>query len=319
MNKKIIIFGMGLMGNRFAEVLGKLYPDSELLAFRSAPDGEPNSLGLPELYSWQEVDAANADIAFITNPTNLHIDTSIECAKRGIKLFIEKPLDSTLDRFDELLEIVDEKKIATYVAYCLRFNPLIDMIKGYVEENKPLHYRVITTNHMPSWRPGGEPHRTYSASEASGGGVILDLSHEFDYTGYILGGVTSFSSNFSRQSNVTVDAEDFVDIIAESEKCPVNMHINFMGHIAQREIQIDFEDFSLVADLKALTISEYRDRELSRTVQAEGEYFDMYDAQVKYFMDNLENTRMMNNITEAAELLRFLLSIKSGPTLESCV
>jgi len=56
----------------------------------------------------------------ICTPTDSHVPVAIECAKRDMALFIEKPLSNSLKRLDELEAIVDEKKLPTYVAYPLR-------------------------------------------------------------------------------------------------------------------------------------------------------------------------------------------------------
>src|SRR3990167_10434426 len=121
---KIIFFGMGSIGHRHAGILLKNY-NHYLYAYRSGVSDKPNSLGIKELNTWDEVEKLKPDIAFITNPTSLHIETAIKCALLDCKLFIEKPIGKDLTDLDKLIEIVKNKKLVTYIAYNRRFHPVI--------------------------------------------------------------------------------------------------------------------------------------------------------------------------------------------------
>ena len=108
---KIIFFGLGSIAKRHARILKKKYKYT-LYAFRSGTYQSDNELDIPELYSWEEVEGINPDVAFIIDRTSMHIDTAIACAQRGMHLFIEKPLDSDIKDLRKLLNIVSKKKIA---------------------------------------------------------------------------------------------------------------------------------------------------------------------------------------------------------------
>ena len=67
----------------------------------------------------------NPDVAFICNTTSKHIDTAIECAKKGCHLFIEKPLSNNLKKIKILESIIKKKKIKVMIGYNMRFHPLM--------------------------------------------------------------------------------------------------------------------------------------------------------------------------------------------------
>lgn len=113
---KIVFFGLGSIGKRHAKIILSNY-QYDLYAFRSGVSDQKNYLGVKELYSWDEVSKLKPDIVFITNPTLLHIETAIMCAKLGCKLFIEKPIDKDFNNLDKLLKIVKDKK--NYQLRCL--------------------------------------------------------------------------------------------------------------------------------------------------------------------------------------------------------
>src|SRR5437660_1398185 len=105
---KIIFFGLGSIGQRHAKILLKNY-QHDLFAFRSGKS-KKNDLGIKELRSWGDVEKVKPDVAFITNPTSLHIKTAIKLASLNCKLFIEKPIDSQVDELEKLIKLVKTKK-----------------------------------------------------------------------------------------------------------------------------------------------------------------------------------------------------------------
>lgn len=308
---RIIFFGLGSIGQRHAKILLENY-SHDLYAFRSGTNSDTNSLGIKEIYSWEEVNDLKPDIAFITNPTSLHIATAIKCAKLGCKLFIEKPIDKEIEELDKLIELVKEKDLVTYVAYNLRFHPVIKKLKEYLKEKKPLYARVVCTSFLPSWRPNTDYLKSYSANKDMGGGVILDLSHEIDYVDYLFGGIKKISGNFAKIGNVTVDAEDCADMLVVSGGIPVNIHLDFLSQLRQRYIQIDFEGLTVVGDLINAEIKEYEGETIKNNIRLEYERGQEYKEQLEYFFDNIDNPGMMNNLTQAADLFKKIIAFKNG-------
>lgn len=308
-NLKIIFFGLGSIGQRHAGILQEKYP-FELFAFRSKKIKKQNQLGLKEVFNWKDVDTIQPDVAFITNPTSLHIPTAIECAKRGMSLFVEKPLGMDIKGLDTLSKLVKQKRITSYVAYCLRFHPVIQAIKKFVAGKKVYHARILTSSFLGKWRTGVKPHEMYSAHRRWGGGVLLDLSHELDYSEFILGDILKMRGRFGRQSQVTVDAEDYADILVETKNGPVNIHLDFLSQIQQRFIQIDLKGTSIEGDLINGTVKIFSSNEEPQVHQLAAGYHHCYEKQLEYFFANLENPTMMNNILEAKDLFKKIYLFK---------
>lgn len=306
---KIIFFGLGSIGLRHARLLRKR-KGVQLFAFRTHKGQEKNCPGISEVNRWDEVDRIKPDIAFITNPTFLHPATSIQCARRGMHLFIEKPVGNQLRLLKKLLNIVAQKKTCTYVAYVLRFHPLVQLIKKEMERNHFLHLRIVTTSYLPSWRPARDCLKTYSAFKRMGGGVIYDLSHEIDLTWFLLGNFKDMHGNYGRRSDITVDAEDYADICLTARRGPANIHINFLSQLNQRFIQVDFKEKAVWADLRRNTWEEYVGGKLVKRRVYKVSLDDCYESQIDYFLKNLRNPRMMNNIFEAALLFEEIYRFK---------
>ena len=144
---KICIIGYGSIGKRHDRILREYFGIEVQIVRRG--DSIPN-----------------ADIAMICTPTDSHVPTAIECAKRDMALFIEKPLSNSLARLDKLQQIVDDKILPTYVAYPFRHCDLVDR---YLEEIRT--FRCLTNSYKwPSKRKLDH--------------VLLELSHELDIAYY---------------------------------------------------------------------------------------------------------------------------------------
>ena len=306
---RVIFFGLGSIGQKHARILLQDY-NHELFAFRTKKGQKDSHLPIKEVDNWDQFQEINPDIAFITNPTSLHIETAIACAQRKCTLFIEKPIGSSLDKMNQLLEIVKTNNLSTYVAYNLRFHPLIQALKGYTETFDLLHLQVTASSYLPSWRPEQNHKKSYSSNSKMGGGVILDLSHDIDYVNYLINGLDSINGQFNRISDLTVDSEDYADIFVKSSTCSANIHISFMSHNRERLIKADFLNFSIYADLLTGYLKKYEKEELveEKNFNIDSDY--TYRKQIEYFFLNMNNTKMMNNIHEAAILFKKIIDLK---------
>ena len=301
---KIIFFGLGSIGQRHARILLKR-KGYELFAFRTGlSDAPPVDFPIGNLTSWDEIDALKPDIAFITNPTALHIPTAIACAKRGMALFIEKPLGSSTEDLDELLSVVKHKKVSSYVAYLLRFSPVILKIKELIDAERFLHMQIEAGSFFPSWRPGRDHFKSYSASKELGGGILLDLSHELDYVHFLLGGIEHIEGQCGRKSNVTVDSDDYADMLVSAVKGTANIHLSYFSHMNQRSIKVDLVGQTIMADLLTGTVQCYKNKTLAQEFHFESSADLLMEKQMDYFFDHVHQGRMMNDVFEAQELFR---------------
>jgi predicted dehydrogenase len=306
---KIVIFGLGSIGSRHAKILKK-YFSHEVIAFRHRTSRSNTIKGIKEISKWAELARLKPDVAFITNPTNMHIKTAIQCARLGMHLFIEKPLSNDLQGLTLLKSICQKNDLTCYTAYCLRFHPVIKTIKKMVEHKKIYHVRVVCSSYLLDWPGRNDPNATYSAQKKMGGGVLLDLSHEFDYLKYIFGDFKEIKSYYGKVSKVTSDAEDFADVLIRTKKgLTINLHINFMSKISKREIVIDHEHGYIVADLNNYTIESLlgnKNSMLRYPIDRDG----YLKEQSVYYFRHLGETSIMNGLSEAMALLKKIMEIK---------
>ncbi|MCX6709508.1 MAG: Gfo/Idh/MocA family oxidoreductase [Candidatus Woesearchaeota archaeon] len=307
---KIIFFGLGSIGTRHARLLKENF-NHELYAFRYNKDSKENMLGIKEIFSFEELDEIKPDVAFITNPTYKHMECALQCAKRGMNLFIEKPLSNTQEGLKEFKQIVKEKKIKTYLAYNMRFNQLIKWLKENLQGKKPVHVSVYASSFLPNWRKNIDHLKNYSALKEQGGGIVLDLSHEIDYLYYLFGKIKKVKVNSKKISDVTVDSEDFADILLEFDSGMFgNVHLNFLSRLNRREIIIDLNDSTVTADLISNKITIYDDKG-TNNINFNFERDDMYLSELKYFFEHMRTKKTMNDINESLRIFNIIMKIKN--------
>ena len=108
------------------------------------------------------------------------------CALRGKAgaLFIEKPI---FDAPGKDLGACLAPGQKAYVAAPMRWCGVMLALKRLLPQLRPYSARVICSSYLPEWRPGVDYRTVYSAHRAMGGGVAVDLIHEWDYMAELFG------------------------------------------------------------------------------------------------------------------------------------
>lgn len=187
------------------------------------------------------------DIIFITNPTHLHYDTIKELCSKTKNMFIEKPIfDKTTVRISDLS--LDKNGIY-YVACPLRYTEVIQYVKNKVDLGSVYSARVICSSYLPDWRPELNYRETYSAHLNQGGGVSIDLIHEWDYMIYLFGKPKQVLNCRGKFSQLEIDSDDLSVYIAEYENMLAEVHLDYFGRKPIRQLQLFLTDDTIVVDI----------------------------------------------------------------------
>jgi len=309
---KILFVGMGSIGRKHYSLIREMYPSYNCYAYkRSIQDHADENLNY--LYSWEEVDSIEFDLALICNPTSKHLEVALECAKRGINLFIEKPLSDRMEGLSELSFLIDKHHLKTLIGYNLRFHPVVEKVKQFVEMSgeKVISFSAYVGSYLPDWR-SGDYRAYYSGAKEQGGGVILDLSHEIDYCKWIFGKPKSVFSAYGKLSNLEIDAEDIAEIIFEYDDKVGSIHLDYCRVIPKREIEIITDSSVFHGDLLSGSWSV-----AGKNKQEDGQFsFNSkftYQKQLVYLIDMLKgNVMSYCDLEDAIETMQLLVEIKGG-------
>lgn len=132
--------------------------------------------GVVYLYSTIDAVPKGYDAIFITNPTEMHLESLKQFHGKGRNFFIEKPVVS-LRQLADASAFKTREETVYYVAAPLRYNAVIKWIKDNVHSDDIISVRSISSSYLPDWRPGQDYRETYSANKNVGGGVSIDPIH----------------------------------------------------------------------------------------------------------------------------------------------
>jgi len=150
---------------------------------------------LQQTYGVQEVypDLAGADLrsfqaVAVCTPTHTHLPIATQAVEAGCHVFLEKPVSTSLAGLDTLLKLVAERGVVLQVGYVMRSHPGLRLVHEWVlkgEVGEIVAARVKVGYYVPDYRP--DYRDTYWVKAETGGGCILDASHQLDYIQWLLG------------------------------------------------------------------------------------------------------------------------------------
>jgi predicted dehydrogenase len=297
-------------------LLKELSKDIDLIAYRSGTSALGNDLGVREYTQLEEALNADPDAAFITNPTAKHVETAFPCAKAGCDLFVEKPLSHNLEGIDNLIAVADEKNLITYVGCQLRFDPVLNATRDRLQNEdlgKVLSFRVTAGSYLPDWRPDRDYRDSYSADPDRGGGVVLDLIHEIDYSHWLFGPLRCIASDLGYTDTLDIESEAIAEaIMRTSDGILGSIHLNYCRRQPQRALEVVCENGTLITDLKARTLTiEYSSSTETETFNYGRD--ERFRKQLAYFLEHVERREPCeNDLREGKEILQVALDVKRG-------
>ena len=223
------------------------------------------------------------DMVFITNPTSLHLDTAIKFRPFTKAFFIEKPVFSSSEVDENVIALLDE--IPSYVACPLRYNPVLQYVKQNVELEKVISLRAMSSSYLPDWRPGQDYRETYSAHTELGGGVDIDLIHEWDYLTWIFGMPTECFGITGRFSKLEINSNDTALYVAKNDKLTYELHLDYFGRKTQRTLDIFTQNDTVQCDIVRGTVTYLKER---KTLDFNSDRNAFQMEEIKHFFDIAE-------------------------------
>lgn len=327
--KNILVIGGGSIGKRHSRNLLTLGNKNIFVVEPNearAKDEIEKALGLKTFRSLEDAFAQEKiDIAFVCSPPTFHLEQALFCAQKGCDLFVEKPISHSLEKTDELLKVIEEKKLITMMGSNWKFYPLFEKMKELLDSNavgKILSARCQFGFYLPDWHPWEDYRKGYSANEKMGGGVLLD-SHEFDYLTWFLGDVKKIVCFADRVGDITVDTEDVAEVIVKFESGAIGeLHFDYL----QRFYQRNFEFFGETGTIKWDTNEKkvvllVKDKEKQEFALANDyDINEMYIEEVRYFLNCAE--KRQETITSAEHgvgILKLISAAKESAKQEKII
>lgn len=301
---KVCFVGLGSIASRHIRNLKELYHDDIVIDLLRSSHNWENRHDIECIVheSYYDIDdlPQDYDVIFITNPTAKHYETLQRCHEHSKHFFIEKPVFET--GLEDINKLHLNKSKQYYVACPLRYTNVIQYIKNRVNISDVYAVRCVSSSYLPDWRPGIDYRNTYSAKKVLGGGVVIDLIHEWDYLCYLFGSPERVFQMFGKKSHLEVDCEDIAVYIAEYKERIVELHLDYFGRVPNRKIELYCKNETIEADLIEQKITF---KLADRVVDLKEERDSYQKKELIHFFEIINGTSMNDNtIEQACETLK---------------
>lgn len=183
--KKLAMIGCGGIGEYHLGHFLK-YDDVELAGFcdlipERAEAFVQKSGGGRAFTDWREMyDAIQPDMVFLCIPPYAHGEIEFETIRRGIPMFVEKPVALDLDLARRIRDEVEKANLITAVGFQCRYSNIVDETQAFVKR-----HAIPFVN---CFRMGGVPGVDWwKVKSLSGGQIVEQTVHNYDMIRYILG------------------------------------------------------------------------------------------------------------------------------------
>jgi predicted dehydrogenase len=291
MGPRFLVVGCGSIGERHIRVFQQT-TDWEIAAADPRSDRREfirREYGVTETYDdLDEADLSSFAAVAVCTPTHMHVPQATSAVRAGCHVFLEKPLSTSMAGVDTLLDLVEEHGVVLQVGYVMRSHPCLRLVHGWVEAGEigeVLAVRVKVGYYVPQYRP--DYRDTYWVSAETGGGCILDASHQLDYVQWLMGipdEVSCFAAHLG-EWDVEHDVEDVAVILL---KFPSGALADLQFNHFQRNYTHELE----LVGRKGTILWSYQDNEVAIYRLAEHQWErrefelerdDLYRAQARSF------------------------------------
>lgn len=152
---------------------------------------------------------------YIATPPHMHCHYTLEAAKRGKAVYVEKPMARTWAECQEMVRICASYQVPLYVAYYRRALPHFQYIKSLIDQQaigdiRLVNIRLLQPPKAVDLDPKAGEQNWRTQPELAGGGYFYDLAaHQLDYLDYIFGPIQEVSGIHKNQAGL-YSAEDLV-------------------------------------------------------------------------------------------------------------
>lgn len=235
MTLKVAVIGVGAMGRNHVRVYYEL-PGVELVGVSDVDEGA--AAAATRLYATktyadyrQMLDETQPDAVTIAVPTQFHLEVALDVISRGIHLLVEKPIASTVEEGQQIIDAAAKANVCLQIGHIERFNPAVIALRQQLAENA-----LGKVFQIDARRQGPFPGRIKDV------GVVVDLAvHDIDIIRYVTGAeITRVYAETAQRIHET--REDMVTgLLRLSDGAVGTLTINWLTPTKIRELYVTGE------------------------------------------------------------------------------
>ena len=144
---KIAVIGVGYLGKFHVEKFAK-HENVELVGVvdidKNNADNIAKKFNTAAYTDYKEL-LGKVNAASIVVPTNMHYQVAKDFLEYGADVLIEKPMTTTIEEADELIEIANKRNLIIQVGHLERFNPALVTLKDIIDKPMFIESHRIST------------------------------------------------------------------------------------------------------------------------------------------------------------------------------
>ena len=179
--KKIAIIGVGAIAGMHARAIRDI-PGVKLVAGSCRSEEKGRKFAEQFGVTWHAdyekmLDAEKPDVVTICTPSGAHLEPTTACAKRGIHVLCEKPLEITTARVDQMIDVCKKAGVALGGIFPTRFNPVVLAVQQAAAAGRFGNLSTVNS-YVPWWREDAyyAPTRWQGKLKWDGGGALMNQS-----------------------------------------------------------------------------------------------------------------------------------------------
>lgn len=211
---KVGIIGCGKVSHIHAKALKEI-PEAEFTCVysRSREKAEifAKQYGLRPFTDLDELFSSKAaEVVVICTPHPNHAEVAIKAANAGVHVLVEKPLASSLEDCDAMIQAANKNGVTLGMVGQRRFYPAVRRVRQAIAESK-IGKPIIGTINVFSWRDEAyyrsDPWRGKWMEE--GGGVLVNQTcHQIDLLQWFMGPIDEVFGCWSNLNHPYIEVED---------------------------------------------------------------------------------------------------------------
>jgi predicted dehydrogenase len=312
---KILLIGPGSIGTRHLRNILQLgYTDITVVSRSGVLPAEFSAM---KVYS----DVAGAlasssfDTAILCTPTALHTSDLLQLLTAKVRnIYIEKPVSHSIENLDEIVALAKSYSNNIVVGFDLHFDLGLLKIKELLSKEtigKLVSVNAQVGQYLPDWRPHEDYRNGMSAKRKTGGGVMLDLVHEFDYLLWLCGSVKKVGCFFNNSGALTIETEDIAEVLLSFESGVIGtIHLDYLQQKLVRNCMITGYNGSIFWDIAENKVRWINKEKEEQEYNYKGyERNDRFVNIMKAFLENAADERL-TDLNKGIESLKLVLAAK---------
>lgn len=217
------------------------------------------------------------DMVLIATRHNLHAPITIEAAKAGKHVFVEKPLAMSYEELKEVEKAIKESGVNFMVGFNRRFSPLSIKAKELLKQRSGpmiINYRVnvghVSRNHWMNDPVEG------------GGRIIGEACHMFDFFYYLTDAEIEeiFARSISSNNKEIIDENIIVAVLKFTDGSIASLTYTTLGSSEFPKERIEIfkgESVIVINDFREIILSGFKERGYKLRRQDKGHYNELVE------------------------------------------